>query len=167
MKNVVLVDVNFFDSPAIQRASVRLGCDVAAMPIRLWAYCAKYFPTQGGLLPDLSRSLIEDIAGWKGEGGRMVQAFLDLGLLLECGRGFVIPDWHKLHDGRFHKRRRKLPEDVRAAILSAGVCERCGATDNLTVDHRIPLSRGGKDDPSNLACLCGSCNSSKSDKCPG
>ena len=44
------------------------------------------------------------------------------------------------------------------------LCSKCGSEDNLTVDHIYPLSRGGTDDPSNLAFLCQSCNSAKGSK---
>ncbi|MHB8188944.1 MAG: HNH endonuclease [Ferrimicrobium sp.] len=41
------------------------------------------------------------------------------------------------------------------------VCERCGSESDLTVDHIIPLARGGSHDIDNLQTLCRSCNSSK------
>ena len=44
------------------------------------------------------------------------------------------------------------------------LCAKCGSEDNLTVDHKYPLSKGGTDDPSNLAFLCQSCNSKKGAK---
>jgi len=44
------------------------------------------------------------------------------------------------------------------------LCAKCGTEDNLTVDHKYPLSRGGTDDPSNLDFLCQSCNSKKGAK---
>jgi 5-methylcytosine-specific restriction endonuclease McrA len=31
----------------------------------------------------------------------------------------------------------------------------------MTIDHIIPKSRGGQDNPENLHVLCGACNSSK------
>lgn len=43
-------------------------------------------------------------------------------------------------------------------------CRICGATSNLVLDHVIPISRGGSDDPSNLQTLCWSCNSRKRDR---
>ena len=40
-------------------------------------------------------------------------------------------------------------------------CKRCGATSNLTIDHIVPISKGGKSEPSNLQTLCESCNKAK------
>lgn len=49
-------------------------------------------------------------------------------------------------------------------ILEAagGVCSYCGEQkENLTMDHIIPLMRGGEHDVSNITVACVSCNSSK------
>lgn len=43
-------------------------------------------------------------------------------------------------------------------------CIYCKSPDNLTVEHLIPLSRGGTNWPSNLAPSCFSCNSRKKTK---
>lgn len=40
-------------------------------------------------------------------------------------------------------------------------CLICQATTDLTVDHIIPLARGGSNDDDNLRTLCRSCNSRK------
>lgn len=40
-------------------------------------------------------------------------------------------------------------------------CLACGATDLITMDHIVPLSRGGRHEPSNIQPLCKSCNSRK------
>lgn len=40
-------------------------------------------------------------------------------------------------------------------------CKRCGATDDLTIDHIKPESKGGKATDDNLQTLCRSCNSKK------
>jgi len=42
--------------------------------------------------------------------------------------------------------------------------EGCGCQEDLTIDHVVPLSRGGTDDLSNLAWLCRRHNSEKSDR---
>jgi hypothetical protein len=43
------------------------------------------------------------------------------------------------------------------------VCKECGTNKNLTIDHIIPLSKGGTDAVSNLQALCRKCNEKKSD----
>jgi 5-methylcytosine-specific restriction endonuclease McrA len=43
-------------------------------------------------------------------------------------------------------------------------CSYCGAEANITIDHIVPLSRGGKHEAANLAPACFSCNSSKSNR---
>jgi 5-methylcytosine-specific restriction endonuclease McrA len=47
---------------------------------------------------------------------------------------------------------------------SPHACIYCGATGGLTVEHMIPLSRGGPDHPDNAVMACPSCNSSKGDR---
>ncbi len=43
-------------------------------------------------------------------------------------------------------------------------CVTCGAKEKLTIDHIRPVSKGGKNEISNLQILCKSCNSSKGNK---
>ena len=65
------------------------------------------------------------------------------------------------------KRARKaIPPKVRRSIFNrdGDVCCHCGSVEALTIDHIIPVSRGGSDDISNLQTLCKSCNSRKRDK---
>lgn len=46
-----------------------------------------------------------------------------------------------------------------------GRCLCCGRTDvRLTVDHIVPISKGGSSDIGNIQCLCVQCNSSKGNK---
>lgn len=47
-----------------------------------------------------------------------------------------------------------------------GRCYYCGKKAKLTVDHIVPLSRGGTNDPSNIVGACEHCNSSKGNKLP-
>lgn len=55
--------------------------------------------------------------------------------------------------------------DVRAVILKRdGKCLQCGSTEDLTLDHIIPRSVGGTDDPENLQTLCRRCNSGKNNR---
>lgn len=65
------------------------------------------------------------------------------------------------------QRRAAFQRDHAAKVLAMldrgdlAVCSECGATDDLTIDHITPLSRGGTDDIDNLRFLCQSCNSKK------
>lgn len=40
-------------------------------------------------------------------------------------------------------------------------CKQCGTSEELTIDHIVPLSLGGKDIDSNLRTLCAPCNVKK------
>jgi 5-methylcytosine-specific restriction endonuclease McrA len=40
-------------------------------------------------------------------------------------------------------------------------CQLCGATDDLCIDHVVPVAMGGGDALSNLQVLCRTCNSRK------
>jgi 5-methylcytosine-specific restriction endonuclease McrA len=44
------------------------------------------------------------------------------------------------------------------------LCLKCGATEDLTVDHIVPVILGGLTNPDNLRTLCRACNSSKGSK---
>ena len=56
-----------------------------------------------------------------------------------------------------------LPPGTYAAVLSSGTCVYCAAP-ATTVDHVVPLARGGYEIESNLVPACGSCNSRKGAK---
>lgn len=45
-------------------------------------------------------------------------------------------------------------------------CSYCGAKENLTLDHILPSSRGGRDSWENLTTSCGPCNVKKSNRTP-
>jgi hypothetical protein len=49
----------------------------------------------------------------------------------------------------------------RAIIERDKKCVKCGSTENLTVDHIIPIVRGGGNEPLNLQTLCEKCNQRK------
>jgi len=57
---------------------------------------------------------------------------------------------------------RRVPKRVLRRLRSA-ICFYCGSKAN-TVDHVVPLSRGGQHAEGNLVPACRSCNSSKADK---
>ena len=68
------------------------------------------------------------------------------------------------------KRKTYSPDVKKLLYIKAdGKCELCGKKillDDMTIDHVKPLSMGGEDDVSNLACTCLSCNQFKSNIAP-
>ena len=53
---------------------------------------------------------------------------------------------------------------------AAGLCEYCHAIERwqfvrFTIDHVLPVSRGGTDDLSNLALACRNCNERRGNRC--
>ena len=47
----------------------------------------------------------------------------------------------------------------------SGICQCCGASQNLEYDHIIPYSCGGSSSVNNIQLLCQKCNRSKSNSC--
>lgn len=45
-------------------------------------------------------------------------------------------------------------------------CQYCGSSHNLTIDHVLPKSRGGKDTWENLITACDTCNVNKGNRTP-
>ena len=61
-----------------------------------------------------------------------------------------------------------IPPEVRKYVFQRDKyqCQSCGKTKletQLTIDHIIPLARGGSNDISNLHTLCFTCNQKKTD----
>ena len=67
--------------------------------------------------------------------------------------------YHRLLSGKMAMR--SLYDDERLKMTAPQACYYCGHGDNLTVDHLVPLVRGGPDEADNLIWACRSCNSSK------
>jgi 5-methylcytosine-specific restriction enzyme A len=59
-----------------------------------------------------------------------------------------------------------IPAAARAYVFDRdrNACCLCGTTENLTIDHIIPLAKGGTNDLSNFQTLCRQCNSRKGDR---
>jgi len=55
------------------------------------------------------------------------------------------------------------PEWVRIKVMEKynGKCRYCGSTEDLTIDHALPVFRGGRSEDENLQLLCRVCNSRK------
>ena len=72
----------------------------------------------------------------------------------------------KVYTGKLIKTRRSFTDWDRTTIFyrDGWRCLRCGKKSHLTVDHIIPVSRGGSSHPENLQTLCKKCNEWKGSK---
>ena len=79
-------------------------------------------------------------------------------------------DWLDLNPDPVHvKREREKARELRKtdwwrALVAKGVCHYCHrqvGAENLTLDHVIPVARGGKSVRSNCVPCCKDCNSKK------
>lgn len=78
---------------------------------------------------------------------------------------------HDNINNRSQGKRKVIPAKTRAMIYNKakGHCAICGKfvpCDEYTIDHIIPISKGGTDDESNLQCCCLICNRMKQDILP-
>jgi len=63
--------------------------------------------------------------------------------------------------------RTKVPFSKKNVMIRDGfTCQYCRATRELTIDHVIPVSRGGKSEFENCVAACKTCNGKKGDKLP-
>ena len=94
-------------------------------------------------------------------------------VLSQFRRGFVynvllICKTHR-SKGKNKRRKTNIPRGLRHEVFKRDnyTCVECGARKSdgatLHVDHKIPVSKGGTDELSNLQTLCSDCNLNKSD----
>lgn len=107
-------------------------------------------------------------------------------ILQKGNEAHQLPDWSKWKKGPlespqsslsqdrptyFEKKKHKnvrtrIPSHVRQAVYQrdGGKCSNCGSSEDIELDHIVPVSKGGSNTTQNVEFLCRSCNRSKSDK---
>ena len=83
-------------------------------------------------------------------------------------------DKHRLNQ-RVNCHKRRIAKDCEAPLTTeewlrilenaGGCCESCGSSKDITIDHIVPIIKGGKHTAKNIQVLCRKCNSSKGVKC--
>ncbi|GAB4327462.1 MAG: hypothetical protein Kow00127_20230 [Bacteroidales bacterium] len=59
---------------------------------------------------------------------------------------------------------RSIFDDEKIKLQTGQICNYCGSSENLALDHIFPQRFGGKDNAENLIFACKACNSSKGKK---
>ena len=59
---------------------------------------------------------------------------------------------------------RQIFDDERVKLQTGQICNYCGSTEKLALDHIFPQKYGGQDNAENLIFACKTCNSSKGKK---
>lgn len=67
-----------------------------------------------------------------------------------------------LKDGTMNMR--TIFDDEKIKLQTGQICNYCGSSEKLALDHIFPQKMGGKDDAENLIFACKPCNSSKGRK---
>ena len=84
-------------------------------------------------------------------------------------------DWIEIETDSLHlKREREKARQLRKSqhwqrLLQKGICHYCGCrflSHELTMDHVVPLSRGGRSVKGNIVPCCKECNNHKKYKTP-
>jgi 5-methylcytosine-specific restriction endonuclease McrA len=84
-------------------------------------------------------------------------------------------DWYEVVSDKKHiAKERQKAKDLRKTPwwkqkISLGVCHYCEkkfSPDELTMDHVVPIARGGRSTKANIVVACQSCNAAKKLKTP-
>ena len=62
------------------------------------------------------------------------------------------------------KRNELAPTKHNIFRRDANTCQYCGSKKDLTIDHVVPVSKGGKNTWTNMVTACHKCNNKKGDK---
>lgn len=167
------LSIGLFTHPKFIKLRRRLGGDGALGYIRLLAFAVQY--REDGVLRGLDHDDIAQAAGWTGDAEMLLSGLVKIGLLNESDEGYMIAEWPEFvkivpppSDQRLFDAMRSVARVFAAEVFARDNhrCVYCGRTDDLTLDHVTPLTRGGANTPENLKTACRSCNSSKNNKTP-
>lgn len=98
-----------------------------------------------------------------------LEELVKFGLVEISGDGLLVSKMYNPGHQGVATVRPVIPETVRREVLERDgwACVYCGATDDLAMDHVIPISKEGADTPQNLVTACRSCNSRKGNRTNG
>lgn len=151
-------------------ATAAVGDEALGYWMRLGCWLAQ-FPEQGDHIPS---AVAERLDGSRRRCMRKVGRLVDAGLLVPsgdgyrmhptlnlCGSGLTDRAWDI--EAGSQERRAHITRSVRRKVYERDgfACVECDSTEDLSLDHIWPWSKGGSDELDNLRTLCRSCNSRK------
>lgn len=125
--------------------------------------CWTYLPPTDGSLPD-DDDMLHRLAGTSKRRWLKLRPILVEYFSVRRGKWHLKEEWIAIDDRPI---RFAIPTSIHRAILTreGKVCTYCGDTEGpFDFDHIFPVSRGGKNDTSNLTLACANCNRSKGAK---
>ena len=131
--------------------------------VMLWNTVAVYDENP---ITNLSASYIVEVSEWTGDQDSFCSALEFTGWVSKTGNIDFQGCAHIVH-GAVTRTGRHAWRVLRLKILNRDdfTCRYCGSKNPfMTVDHVLPVTRGGTDDESNLVAACQSCNSKKNNK---
>lgn len=146
--------------------------DVSLAALGLWTQCLCYSVSAG--CPEyVDRDIADAFTGKSDffESNSLAEELVSAGLwrILPSGNfEFVQNSHYRIIDNSVRDEWNTLRSSLAPRIYARDgyKCVYCGYFADLTIDHIVPVSRGGTNSVSNLATACRSCNSSKNDKTP-
>ena len=137
--------------------------------VALWTWCLD--SAISGSLAHIEPDILADVMGYPGKPAELIEGLITVGFLDLGDDGHL-----SIHNWMAYRRRNSDGRDdwnrLRATLTpvvydrDGHACVYCGATDELTIDHVIPLSRGGNNHLNNLTTACRRCNQSKYNRTP-
>lgn len=149
------VTAAFFADPRFHKAGLRA--------IGVWVGCGSWraeWVLDAQDIDFIPKPLVRMVGGRAPD----VRALVESGLWIPDGAGFRMAFQGDLWTiGASSPVRPRISDRVRRFVYKRDNhrCVECGATENLSLDHIYPYSRGGSDSHENLRTLCRSCNSKK------
>ena len=162
---------NWFQIKSNYRVDARLRI-LTADEHRVWfnllCYAAEQKPNRGAILNYDMDVLAVEVANGNNE--LLTQVLYQLSRLriinIDQSINIIFCDFNNIKEPEYRKEWRSLSRELSPAIFSRdeNMCTYCGAKEYLTIDHILPLSRGGSNNKDNLTTACRSCNSRKHNK---
>lgn len=141
-----------------------IGASDGAVALWIRAGCWSARHATGGFIPFAATGFLSR------NSGDAVRELADSGIWMRVEGGYFMaaggdprrPWWCLIRNGS----RPRIPDKKRHLVYERDgfKCVDCGSTDDLTLDHIFPWSRGGPDTIGNLQTLCKYCNSRKGAK---